>query len=110
MTIGATLGQEKNKKSYAIYYISKNLSSAELNYTIAEKEFLVVIFSINKFRHYITGYEIFVHIDNCAIQYLMNKPLANGSMTRWPLLLQGFNVTIIDRQGKSNVLVDYLSR
>eukprot|EP00253_Pinus_taeda_P024159 PITA_24159 len=39
-TIGAVLGQEEDKKPYAIYYISKNLSSAELNYTVTEKEFL----------------------------------------------------------------------
>ena len=39
LAIGAALGQEENKKSYDIYYISKNLSSAELNYTVTEKEF-----------------------------------------------------------------------
>ena len=39
LVIGAALGQEENKKSYAIYYISKNFSSAELNYTVTEKFF-----------------------------------------------------------------------
>eukprot|EP00253_Pinus_taeda_P034078 PITA_34078 len=38
--IGAVLGQEEDKKPYAIYYINKNLSPAELNYTVTEKEFL----------------------------------------------------------------------
>jgi len=36
-TIGAVLGQEEDRKPYAIYYISKNLSPAELNYTVTEK-------------------------------------------------------------------------
>ena len=49
LAIGTALGQEENQQSYAIYYISKNLSSAELNYTFTEKEFLAVIFAINKF-------------------------------------------------------------
>ena len=35
--IGVVLGQEEDKKPYAIYYISKNLSPAELNYTVTEK-------------------------------------------------------------------------
>jgi len=35
--VGAVLGQEEDKKPYAIYYISKNLSPAELNYTITKK-------------------------------------------------------------------------
>jgi len=30
-TIGAVLGQEEDKKPYAIYYISKKLTPAELN-------------------------------------------------------------------------------
>ena len=47
--IGAALGQEEDKKPYAIYYISKNLIPAELNYTITEKDFLAVIYAINKF-------------------------------------------------------------
>ena len=35
--IGAVLGQEEDKRPYAIYYISKNLAPAELNYTVTEK-------------------------------------------------------------------------
>ena len=52
--IGAILGQAENKKPYVIYFISKNLTPAELNYTVTEKEFLVVVHAINKFHHYIT--------------------------------------------------------
>jgi len=87
LVICAALVQEENKQSYAIYYISKDLSSTELNYTVTEKEFLAVIFAINKFRHYITGYEVFVHTNHFAIEYLMNKPLTSGRVTRWLLLL-----------------------
>ena len=56
--IGVVLGQEEDKKPYAIYFITKNLSPAELNYTVTEKEFLVVIHAINKFRHYIIRYHV----------------------------------------------------
>lgn len=31
-------------------------------------------------------------------------------MTRWILLLQEFNITIIDKPGKQNVVDDFLSR
>lgn len=63
---------------YAIYFISKNLSKVELNYIVIEKELLVVVHSLKKFRHYITGYQTFVHTDHAAIKYLMNKPDLNA--------------------------------
>ena len=47
--IGAVLGQQDGQVLYAIYYISKNLAPVELNYTVIEKEFLAIVYSINKF-------------------------------------------------------------
>eukprot|EP00253_Pinus_taeda_P032423 PITA_32423 len=107
--LGAVLGQ-KDLVPYAIYYTSKNLTPTELNYTVTEKEFLAVVHAINKFRHYITGYETFIHTDYSAIRYLMNKPITNGRVTKWLLLLQEFNITLFDRPGNQNIVADFLSR
>jgi hypothetical protein len=109
-TIGAVLGQKEEQRPYAIYYINKNLTPAEKNYTVTEKEFLVVVYAIIKFCHYITGYFVFVHIDHSTIHYLMNKSITNGRVTRWLLLLQEFDISIIDKPGRENVIVDFLSR
>lgn len=87
LAIGVALGQEENKQSYVIYYISKKNSFVELSYTVTEKDFLAVSFAINKFRHYMTGYEVFVHTDHSAMKYLMNKHLTSGIVMRWLLLL-----------------------
>eukprot|EP00253_Pinus_taeda_P010466 PITA_10466 len=57
--VGASLGQKEESCHYSIYFISKNITPAELNYTVTEKEMLAVIHAVNKFRHYITGYEEF---------------------------------------------------
>ena len=104
------MGQEENNLPYAIYFISKNMTPAEFNYTVIEKEFLAVIYAINKFRYCITGYPTFVHTDHSAIKYLMNKSVTNARVTRWLLLLQEFDITIVDRLGKENVVTDFLSR
>ena len=40
----------------------------------------------------------------------MNKPITSGRITRWLLLLQEFNITIIDKPGKENMVADFLSR
>lgn len=39
----------------------------------------------------------------------MNKPIAGGILVRW-LLLQEFDITIVGKPGKANVVVDFLSR
>jgi len=100
IAIGAVLGHEEDKKPYAIYYINKNLSLAELNYTVTEKEFIAVIHAVNKFRHYITGYPVILYTNHFSIKYLANKPITNGRITRWLILLQEFDITIKDRPGK----------
>jgi len=64
---------------------------------------------LNNFRHYITGYQTFVHTDHAAIRYLMNKLDENAHIIRWFLLLQQFDLSILDKLGKENVVADFLS-
>ena len=40
----------------------------------------------------------------------MNKPITNGRVTWWILLLQEFNITVIDRPSKENLVAYFLSR
>jgi len=108
--IAAYLGQIDEKFPYTIYFINKNLSKFELNYTVTEKELLAVVHSLNKFRHYTTSYQIVVHTDHVAIRYLMNKPDVNAKIIIWLILLQQFDLTIIDKLGRENVVEDFLSR
>ena len=40
----------------------------------------------------------------------MNKTITNGRVTLWLLLLQEFDITVLDKPGKDNVVADFLSR
>ena len=40
----------------------------------------------------------------------MSKPITNHRVTRWLLLLQEFNITIVDRPGKENLVAYFLSQ
>ena len=77
---------------------------------VTEKEFLVVVYDINKFQHYITSYSTFVHTDHSFIKYLMNTPINNARVTRWLLLFQEFDITIGYKPGKDNMVAYFLSR
>ena len=47
--IGAVLGQRIDNKQHVIYYSSRTLNDAQLNYTTTEKKFLAVVFALEKF-------------------------------------------------------------
>lgn len=76
------LGKKPSNLENTIYYISKSLHGPELNYKVTEKELLAIVYALNKFHHYVTGYPIFVHTDYSTIKYLMNKPAITSILTR----------------------------
>ncbi|XP_026416243.1 uncharacterized protein LOC113311648 [Papaver somniferum] len=53
--VGAILGQREDKLPYVIYYASKTLNDAQLNHSTTEKELLVIVFALDKFRSYLIG-------------------------------------------------------
>jgi hypothetical protein len=109
-TVGAVLGQRKEGRVHAVYYASKTLNEAQLNYATTEKELLAVVFAFEKFRSYIVNSKVFVYTDHPAIKYLLAKKDAKPRLIRWILLLQEFNVEIRDKKGVENVVADHFSR
>ena len=107
--IGAVLGQRREKKPSVIYYASRTLNDAQLNYTTTEKELLAIVFALDKFRSYLIGSPIVVFTDHTALKYFMTKQDAKSRLIRWILLLQEFDITINDKKGVENVVVDHLS-
>ena len=71
--IGAVLGQKREKIFQVIYYASRTLNDAQLNYATTEKELLAIVFAFDKFRPYFIGNKVVVHTDHLAIKYLMTK-------------------------------------
>ncbi len=65
---------------------------ADKNYSITERETLVVICCLERFRDMILGYAIRVWTDHTAIQKLLKHKNLRGRLGRWLMILQNYEV------------------
>ncbi|WVZ64330.1 hypothetical protein U9M48_013865, partial [Paspalum notatum var. saurae] len=100
----------KRRKSTCHLLCRKTLNEAQVNYATTEKELLAVVFAFEKFRSYIVNSKVIVYTDHAAIKYLLTKKDAKPRLIRWILMLQEFDVEIVDKKGVENVVADHLSR
>jgi len=65
--IGAILGQHIDNRQHVIYYSTRTLNDAQQNYATTEKEFLAIVFALEKFRPYLLGSKTVIFTDHSAL-------------------------------------------
>jgi hypothetical protein len=88
-------------------FYTQKLNSAQMNYTVGEKELLGIVEGLKAFDGAVRGMNVTVHTDHLNLLY-QNMP--SQRMVRWRLMLEEFNRTIKHVPGKYNDAADALSR
>ena len=86
--IRAVLGERNDKNPGVIFYGSRTLNDAQMNYTMTEKELLAIVFALDKFQSYFIGSPIVIFTDHAALKHLFTKKDAKPRLLRSILLLQ----------------------
>ena len=92
-----------------IHYANQVLNSAKKKHTTTERENLVVIYSVGKFRHYLLANHFVFYVDHEALIYLVNRVVVSGHIARWMLLLQEYDFKIVYKPSRGHVMADHLS-
>src|SRR5271156_6467063 len=95
---------------FPVSYASRQLNSAEKNYTTIEREGLAMIYAVKKFRHYLLANKFIFFVDHQALLYLVNKPCATGRIIRWFVILLEFDFKVAVKKGIKHRRADHLSR
>ena len=91
-------------------YTSRELNRVERNYSTTQREALGMVFSLQKFWHYLLANPFMFYINHQGLKYLVNKPLHHGRICWWLLLFQEFEFEVVIQPGKASVGLDHLSR
>jgi len=88
-SLSALLAQKNDEGvKQAIYYLSRILIETESRYNPIKKEYLALIFAIQKTRHYLIGQTIHVISRVNPLRILMIKPSSlNSRLANWAILL-----------------------
>ena len=65
--VGLTIKQRGEVLSFA----SRKFKPTELNYTVREKEFLGIVYALEKYRKWLTSSSVVIHTDHQTLQYLL---------------------------------------
>jgi hypothetical protein len=110
--LGAVLAQrDQQGKAHTVMYLSKALTAPERNYTIADKEFLAIIFALKKVRHLVkdSPHKLLIYMDHDNLQYYQGPQKLDQRVAHYLSFLADFDYELKHIVGTKN-WADPLSR
>ncbi|GJY40032.1 reverse transcriptase domain-containing protein [Tanacetum coccineum] len=107
--ISIVLLAEREKRQVPIYFISRVLQVAELNYPELEKLIPALVYAARRLRRYFQAYPIRVLTDK-PIKQILARPEKSGRISKWAIKLGEHDIKFIGHNSvKGQLLVDFLA-
>ena len=103
------LGSVLSQDDKPIAFFSRKLNTAQMNYTVTDKELLGMTESLKHFRHILLGNVIRAYTDHKNLTYAGTNYNSDRRL-RQRLLLEEYGVELIFVAGNINVVADGMSR
>jgi hypothetical protein len=110
VAIGANLFQLNENIEHPVCFYSNRLNRHQQRYSPVEKEALSLVLAVRVFSPYFGAQPVTVYTDHSPLQFIQRMSNDNQKLLRWTLELQQFNLKIVHRPGKLNLIPDILSR
>ncbi|XP_071913949.1 uncharacterized protein [Coffea arabica] len=104
--IGAVLMQQ----GHPIAFLSKALSSQNLELSVYEKELFALVLAVTKWKHYLVGHHFVIKIDHQALKHLLEQKLTHPLQHKWLTKLSELDYEIQYKKGADNGVADALSK
>lgn len=104
------LGAVLSQNGHPVAFTSRTLNRHELNYSTIEKELLAIVWATKYFRPYLYGRKFKIQTDHRPLIWLNSLKEPNMKLQRWKLKLNEYDFDVEYIKGKTNQVVDFLSR
>lgn len=111
-SMGCVLGQqdETGRKESAIYYLSKKFTDCESRYSALERTCCTLAWAAKRLRQYMIRHTTWLISKMDLIKYLFEKPVLNGRIGRWKMLLSEYDIEYRTQKAiKGSVLAEHLA-
>jgi len=104
--VGAVLMQS----GHPIAFESAKLNPHQLNYSVHDKEMFAIIHALRKWRAFLLGKHFKCYTDHRSLVYFKTQNNLNQRQLRWQEQVADYDMEILYKPGKENVVADALSR
>ncbi|GJY31336.1 putative mitochondrial protein [Tanacetum coccineum] len=106
---GVGLGTVLQQKGHPIAYLSKTLSLKHQSMSTYEKEFLVVLMALKRWRGYLLDKHFIIKTDHFSLKYLLDQRITTPTQMKWLHKLMRYDYEVVYKKGSENDAADALS-